>query len=150
MHYTGSADPPLVSGLGDQRRPTLEVLYSLFLHNKGLSLSWKIIVSETSRTYSRMPSVGEIGVLALLGGMVGLWGLWAGKGQVPRLDWLVVDSDTICGKAKGVYWGILSLGSSKAKNPRGCSPKGFWPWNLSRDNIHQDTLKAFPHITIIS
>ena len=24
------------------------------------------------------------------------------------------------------------------------------PWNLPRDNIHQDTPQAFPHITILS
>ena len=30
----------------------------------------------------KMPSLGELGVLAVLGVAVGLWGLWAGRGQV--------------------------------------------------------------------
>ena len=43
----------------------------------------------------------------------------------------------------GLYWWILSLGSFKAKNPRGHRPQGFWPWKLPRDNIHQDTPRLF-------
>ena len=36
----------------------------------------------------------------------------------------VLNIDTICGKAEGISWWILSLGSSKDKNLRCCSPQG--------------------------
>ena len=44
---------------------------------------------------------------------------------------------------------MWSLGSYKAKTPRGRRPQGFWPWNLPRDNIHHAIPKAFPKNTIL-
>ena len=42
----------------------------------------------------KMPSLGELGVLAVLGVAVGLWGLWAGRGQVgPFSDLLILWKD---------------------------------------------------------
>ena len=41
---------------------------------------------------------------------------------VMKMFLILDDIDIICGKAEGVYWWILSLRSSKVKNP---SPKGF-------------------------
>ena len=47
----------------------------------------------------------------------------------------LIKNDTICGKAEGVYWWILSLESSKAKNPRGRRPKGFFGLGASWGTI---------------
>ena len=50
------------------------------------------------------------------------------------------------GKALGVYGEFFPSGGSKAKNPWGLRPLGFLALQLPRDNIHQDTPSAFPHI----
>ena len=34
-------------------------------------------------------------------------------------------------------------------NPRGRRPRGFWPWDLLRHNIHHDTSKALSYNVII-
>ena len=41
------------------------------------------------------------------------------------------------------------LGRSQGQNPRGRRPRGFWPRDLSRHNIHHGTSKAFSYNVII-
>ena len=40
-------------------------------------------------------------------------------------------------------WWMLCLGRSRGQNPRGLRPRGFWPWDLPRHNIHHGTSSAF-------
>ena len=44
---------------------------------------------------------------------------------------------------------MLCLGRSQGQNPRGRRPRGFWPRDLPRHNIHHDTSKAFSYNVII-
>ena len=41
------------------------------------------------------------------------------------------------------------LGFPRPKTRGAGGPKGFWPYNLPRDNIHQYSPKAFSHNTIL-
>ena len=52
----------------------------------------------------------------------------------------------IRGKALGYPGEYCPLQGSKAKNPRACGPPWVLASELLRDNIHQDTPLAFPHI----
>ena len=52
----------------------------------------------------------------------------------------------ICGKALEYPGEYCPSGGSKAKNPWGLRSLGFLAMELPRDNIHQYTPSAFPHI----
>ena len=53
-------------------------------------------------------------------------------------------------KAKGVSWGMVSLGKCQGQNRRFSRTQGFWPRDFLRDSIHHDRLKCFPTIFILS
>ena len=49
----------------------------------------------------------------------------------------------------GILVNVVPREFQGQKTRGAAGPKGFWPWILPRNNIYQDTPKAFPHITIL-
>ena len=66
---------------------------------------------------------------------------WAFSFGIGEVWWM-----TICGKAEGIPWWILSLGSSKAKNPKVRMPPRVFGLRTSRGNIFTRIVPRLFHI----